>query len=57
MIKKHTDEIRQHSPPFFKQTDNDIGETGTTSLSEALKLNVSLTELDLSGADKRTTRK
>ena len=38
-------------------TDNYIGDTGATSLSEALKLNTTLTELNLSGEDKRKTHK
>ena len=37
-------------------TDNGIEETGATSLSEALKSNTTLTELDLSGEDKRHTK-
>ena len=39
--------------PLLSSTDNDIGDTGVTSLSEALKLNTTLTELNLSGKDKR----
>ena len=34
-------------------TDNEIGDTGATSLSESLKSNTTLTELNLSGEDKR----
>ena len=34
-------------------TDNKIGETGATSLSEALKSNITLTELNLCGEDNR----
>ena len=37
----------------IKTTDNEIGEIGTTSLSDVLKSNTTLTELDLSGEDKR----
>ena len=32
---------------FFKRTDYRIGDSGVTSLSEALKVNSSLTQLDL----------
>ena len=43
-----------HSFPFlFTSTDNNIGETETTSLSESLKSNTTLTELYLWGDDKR----
>ena len=38
---------------FITSTVNNIGDTGTTSLSEALKSNTTLTELNLSGEDKR----
>ena len=38
---------------LFLSTDNDIGDTGATSLSELLKSNTTLTYLDLSGEDKR----
>ena len=38
---------------LIKSTDNKIGNTGRASLSEALKSNTSLTELDLSGETKR----
>ena len=34
-------------------TDNSIGETGVKSLSESLKSNTTLTELNLSSEDKR----
>ena len=34
-------------------TDNSIGETGVKSLSESLKSNTTLTQLNLSGEDKR----
>ena len=37
----------------IKSTDNKIGERGATSLSDALKSNSTLTELDLSRAHKR----
>jgi hypothetical protein len=32
---------------FFKETGQNIGSSGTTSLSEGLKVNSSLTQLDL----------
>ena len=38
---------------LFTSTDNKIGETGATSLGESLKSNTTLTELNLSGEDKR----
>ena len=38
---------------LITSTDNYIGETGATSLSEALKSNTTLTELDLWSEDKR----
>ena len=38
---------------FIKSTDNRIGESGTTSLSDALKSNTTLTELYMSGEDTR----
>ena len=38
---------------LFTSTDNKIGERGAKSLSEALKSNTTLTELDLWGEDKR----
>ena len=37
----------------IEYTVNHIGERGATSLSDALKLNTTLTELDLGGEDKR----
>ena len=37
---------------FFKQTDNNIGEIGVMTLSDALKRNTTLTELVLKGEDK-----
>ena len=41
--------MHQQSTLFIliKSTDNEIGERGTTSLSEALKSNTTLTKLDL----------
>ena len=36
-----------------KQTGNNIGEKGTKPLSDALKSNTTLTELDLRGSDKK----
>ena len=49
--KRHPSAI--HSFILFTSTANDIEETGATSLSKALKSNTTLTELDLSGEDKR----
>ena len=46
-----------HSFHFhFISTDNNIGERGTTSLSEALKSNTTLTKLDLMSEYKRHKR-
>ena len=36
-----------------KSTGNNIGDRGATSLSDALKSNTTLTQLDLSSKDKR----
>ena len=50
--QRHTSTI--HFFPFLLiSTDNWSGETGVTSLSEALKSNTTLTKLDLSGEDKK----
>ena len=38
---------------LITSTDNDIGERGATSLSESLKSNTTLTELNLWSEDKR----
>ena len=38
---------------LFTSTGNEIGDTGVTSLSEALKSNTTLTELNLWSEDKR----
>ena len=38
---------------FFQPTGNNIGDTGATQLSEALKSNTTLTKLDLCGEYKR----
>ena len=55
--KQHTNDIHQIFFFFFftftKSTDNDIEETGATSLSEALKSNTTLTKLYLGCEDKR----
>ena len=42
-----------HFLPFSSQTDNDIGDTGTAALSESLKSNTTLTQLNLNCEDKR----
>ena len=50
--KRHPSTI--HSFPFIiTSTGNKVGDTGVASLSEALKSNTTLTELNLSGQDKR----
>ena len=45
------------SNPFFsiliKSTENYLGDEGAKSLSDALKSNTTLTQLNLSGEDKR----
>ena len=41
---------------LFASTVNKIGDTGATSLSESLKSNSTLSELDLSCDDKRHNR-
>ena len=54
--KWHTSIIHSF-PILFTSTDNKIEGKGATSLSEALKSNTTLTELILSGGDKRHTRR
>ena len=50
--KRHPSTI--HSFLFhFTSTENDIGNTGTTSLSESMKSNTTLTKLNLGSEDKR----
>ena len=50
--KRHPSTI--HSFPFlFSSTGNNIGDTGATSLSDLLKSNTALIQLDLSGEDQR----
>ena len=44
---------RLHNVFMFKPIGNKIGDAGATSLSEALKSNTTLTELDLRCEDKR----
>ena len=57
MNTKETTQIESINKPLFsiliKSTGNKIGDTGATSLSEALKSNTTLTQLDLSREDKR----
>ena len=43
-------------PFLFTSTDNNIGKRGAKSLSEALKLNAALTQLDLSSENKGDTQ-
>ena len=53
---RHTKDIHQQFtlfPLFITSTDNNIGDTGTASLSESLKSNTTLTELNLRSEDKR----
>ena len=42
---------------YLTSTENGIGDTGATSLSDALKSNTTLTELYLAGEHKETTHK
>ena len=49
--ERHSSTI--HSSFFFALTDNNIRDTGATSLSESLKSNTALTELNLWSEDKR----
>ena len=51
--KKRETKNQQQTSLFIKSTDDYIGDTGTTSLSDALKTNTTLTQLDLKGEDKR----
>ena len=57
MNKRNNTQIASTDNPLFsiliKSTENNIGETGATSLSDALKSNTTLTQLDLSREDKR----
>ena len=46
-----------HSAIHFMPSENIFGDTGATSLSEALKSNTTLTKLDLKSEDKRKTHK
>ena len=57
--RRHTKEIHQQITLFIslRIADNTIGDTGATSLSEAMKSNTTLTKLDLSCEDKRKTHK
>ena len=43
----------QPLPFLITSTDSSIGDIGVTSLSEALKSNTTITELDLMSEDKR----
>ena len=55
--RRHTKDIHQQITLFlffpFTSTENKIGDTGATSLSETLKSNTTLTSLSLDGEDKR----
>ena len=53
--KRHPSTV--HYFLFSSPTGNDIGETGVSSLSESLKSNSTLTELNLNCEDKRKTHK
>ena len=51
--RRHTNDIQNKSLVSFLivSTANSIGDTGATSLSESLKSNTTLVELNLSGKD------
>ena len=55
--KRNNTQMESTNNPLFsiliKSTVNDIGYTGATSLSDALKSNTTLTKLDLSGEHER----
>ena len=53
--RRHTKGIHQQFTLsfLFISTDNSIGDTGASSLSEALKSNTTLTKLDLRSEDRR----
>ena len=55
--KRNSTQTASINNPFFfiliKSTGENIGETGATSLSDALKANTTLTELNLNCEDKR----
>ena len=52
--KRHPSTI--HFSILITSTDNQIEETGTTSLSESLKSNTTLSKLNLGGEDKGHTK-
>ena len=55
--RRHIKDIHQQFTLFlFSSTDNEICNTGATSLSESLKSNTTLTKLYLGGEDKRYTK-
>ena len=52
--RRHTNGIHHQFTLFLCiHKENDIGDTGATSLSESLKSNTTLTKLNLGGEDKR----
>jgi hypothetical protein len=53
--KEYTQKISINDSLSFliTTTDNNVGERGATSLSEALKSNIALTQLDMTREDKR----
>ena len=51
--RKHTQMSSINNQLFFiliQSTDNDIGDTGATSLSEALKSNTTITKIVMNGS-------
>jgi hypothetical protein len=51
--RRYTKDIHQQITLFPFSTGNNIGDRGATSLSESLKSNTTLTELDLRSESKR----
>ena len=45
-------EMKWNTNPIKQWTGNEIGDEGANQISESLKTNTTLTELDLSGDDK-----
>jgi hypothetical protein len=55
--RRHPKDIHQQFTLLFGITGNSIGATGSTSLSESLKSNTTLTKLNLSSEDKRRQKR
>ena len=50
---KQMKELKWNTNPIKQWTGNKIGDEGAIQISESLKTNTALTELDLCGDDKR----